>query len=102
MAELAAAQERTHYPIGERLLTRIRYGNEAFDWHSDTIPCHDCAAIKGQLHTPGCDVEECPNCHEQALSCRLTPVSRFYREAEPLGSARVVGADVVENDLQIN
>src|SRR6266481_736744 len=69
MAELAAAQERTHYPIGERLLPRIRYGNEAFDWHSDTIPCHDCAAIKGQLHTPGCAVEECPNCHEQALSC---------------------------------
>jgi len=69
MAEIAAAQERTYYPIGERLLPRIRYGKEAFDWHSDTIPCHDCAAIKGQLHIPGCDVEECPNCHEQALSC---------------------------------
>jgi hypothetical protein len=69
MAELAAAQERTHYPLGERWLPRIRYGNEVFDWQADKSPCHDCAAVKGQLHTPGCDVEECPNCHEQALSC---------------------------------
>jgi hypothetical protein len=69
MAELAAAQERTHYPIGGLFFPRIKYGSEAFDWHADTIPCHDGAAVKGQFHTPGCDVEECPNCHQQALSC---------------------------------
>ena len=69
MAELAAAQQRTLYPIGGRLLPRIRYGDEALDWHADNLQCHDCAAVKGQLHTPGCDVEECPNCHTQVLGC---------------------------------
>ena len=60
MAELAAAQEWTHYPVVDQLLSRMRYGDEAFDWHSETLPCHACATVKGQLHTPGCDVEEYP------------------------------------------
>ena len=32
-------------------------------------PCHDCAVGRGDWHHPGCDVEECPRCHLQALSC---------------------------------
>lgn len=37
-------------------------------------PCHDCAAIRGQLHCEGCDVEQCPRCRNQHISCgcRLT------------------------------
>lgn len=31
--------------------------------------CHDCGVKAGQFHHPGCDVEECPLCHHQLISC---------------------------------
>ena len=34
---------------------------------SDT--CHDCGAAKGEQHLPGCDVEQCPECKTQLISC---------------------------------
>jgi len=67
--KLIEAQKRTCYPIGHRLVPRIKYGDESQDWHAESIPCHDCGAVKGQYHIPGCDVEECPSCREQLLSC---------------------------------
>jgi hypothetical protein len=43
---------------------RIRYGFEL-------LPpfCVDCRAPLGELHHPGCDVELCPKCRRQAISC---------------------------------
>jgi hypothetical protein len=35
--------------------------------------CHDCNAKKGQFHHPGCDMEECPKCHGQAICCGCFP-----------------------------
>lgn len=32
-------------------------------------PCHDCGAQPGQYHHPGCDMEKCPRCRMQILSC---------------------------------
>jgi len=66
-----------------RRYQRIRYGQEKWldengrEYKDDNgnklftpdLPCHDCAAIKGQLHCEGCDVEQCPRCHEQYLGC---------------------------------
>ena len=31
--------------------------------------CHDCNAARGQYHHPGCDMERCPRCGEQLISC---------------------------------
>lgn len=58
------------YVIGGQQYARIRYGEESEDWGADTRPCHDCAVIKGQYHVRGCDAEECPVCHGQAISCQ--------------------------------
>lgn len=32
-------------------------------------PCHDCNAKPGEFHQPGCDVERCPFCGGQLISC---------------------------------
>lgn len=31
--------------------------------------CHDCEAKVGELHELGCDVERCPICNGQLISC---------------------------------
>jgi hypothetical protein len=31
--------------------------------------CHDCGVSEGQLHKPGCDMEQCPFCGGQLISC---------------------------------
>jgi len=31
--------------------------------------CPDCLAKPGNLHTEGCDIEQCPKCGRQLLSC---------------------------------
>ena len=60
---------------------RIKYGDERwFDKNGKllnfseiaSIPCHDCAAIRGQFHCFGCDMEQCPRCREQHLGCGCT------------------------------
>ena len=31
--------------------------------------CHDCGAKEGEYHQPGCDMERCPFCGGQLISC---------------------------------
>ncbi len=31
--------------------------------------CHDCGIVHGKRHHPGCDVERCPRCEGQLISC---------------------------------
>lgn len=36
---------------------------------SDTPICHDCGCHEGELHSNGCDMESCPFCGGQLISC---------------------------------
>ena len=35
----------------------------------DPPRCHDCGVLPGHFHHIDCDWEECPNCHDQLISC---------------------------------
>ena len=70
--DVQVAQIHTHFLTqnGTRI-PRIRYGDDP----NDTVEyCDDCWAKKGQYHLSFCDLERCPNCGGQVLSCdcRLT------------------------------
>jgi hypothetical protein len=38
-----------------------------------THRCHDCNVQIGGFHHPGCDMEECPRCYGQLISCGCIP-----------------------------
>lgn len=74
-----AQDEKTVVLSGKRY-RRIRYGKEPIpsDAPDDykavcaeliTRPCHDCGAIRGELHLDGCDWERCPRCGGQFMCC---------------------------------
>jgi hypothetical protein len=46
---------------------RVRYGDGSDDL--DQLKCDDCGVLRGQLHKIGCDLEPCPCCDSQAISC---------------------------------
>lgn len=85
--EIIRAQSVREYSIDGQQYHRVAYGKEVGCSHDG--PCHDCAVNLGQLHAPGCDVEQCPKCSGQALSC---PCDK--RTPPALSEARDSGAPI--------
>ena len=73
--EFIDEQKFSHILLKGKKCKRIRFGDEPNHIQYDNYPgyykdgCHDCDAIDGLYHSLGCDVEVCPHCNGQLLSC---------------------------------
>ena len=52
--------------IGGKDYRRIRFGDDGWTGNKR---CHDCGCEVGGIHHQGCDVERCPKCGLQLISC---------------------------------
>lgn len=55
---------------------RIPYGQERNPWSG--VTCHDCGVARGEIHSNGCDVEECETCGNQRIGCSCCVVCRAH------------------------
>lgn len=55
--------ELVKYPDGTEL------PSVAYDGPGKNHRCHDCNVVTGGKHHPGCDMERCPRCGGQLISC---------------------------------
>lgn len=60
----------TIIPTADGDLQPTRYGSELHDRGASAgNQCGDCGVQPGGYHHPNCDLEECPRCLGQMLSC---------------------------------
>jgi hypothetical protein len=75
--ELKESQKKPAFEIGGALLARIACGQESgeagdYVLSEDDATCIQCGAPSGFYHLLGCESEECPKCHSQAISCQCS------------------------------
>lgn len=64
--------EKEKYLIKGELYDPILFGEEDDDWggkDNEEDTCADCGCAVGEQHYPNCDIERCPCCGLQMLSC---------------------------------
>lgn len=64
----ASVDRAERIPYGEETRNELSDGTALYI-PRDSEKCHDCRAERGELHTKGCDVEQCPECGTQLISC---------------------------------
>jgi hypothetical protein len=69
MLDAAGCTLEEYTDLGPVPLKRIKYGESSAFPDMGRKRCHDCNVEVGNYHHPYCDYEECPGCHQQALSC---------------------------------
>jgi hypothetical protein len=71
--EIVEEQVKTKFLISGNVYQRIPYvlspNNPARSDYLEDRKCHDCWVVPGQIHLLGCDMEVCPKCGTQLLSC---------------------------------
>lgn len=67
--EFKHSQAVKSFRIGGRDFDRIPCGYEQGEWYGIEDHCSNCGMLTGFLHHLPCDLEQCPRCKGQALSC---------------------------------
>jgi len=62
-AKTCSGSVEVEFPDGTKLPPSKEHFNEP------SGRCHDCNIEHGGVHHPGCDVERCPRCGGQLISC---------------------------------
>jgi len=50
-------------------LDPVKYGDEKDFSEEFSERCHDCNCKVGEYHHPSCDMERCPKCDGQLITC---------------------------------
>lgn len=69
-SEVMEWQTQTLMELHGKQFEALPYGVEpGWEVNADLASCHDCGVVKGMIHMEGCDVEACPRCFGQLITC---------------------------------
>ena len=81
--------------IGGEVFEPLPWSNERrFGRAPANFACRDCGTPPGGIHHHGCDVEECPVCHGQAITCGCAEVGEWDHPAPRRAAIRALHRNV--------